>query len=59
VYLNDCEHGNEPSGSLKGRDFLDQLTNYQLPKTHPYFRRQKTGSMKNLMMLIRPAATTK
>jgi hypothetical protein len=21
-----CEHGNEPSGSIKGREFLDQLS---------------------------------
>jgi hypothetical protein len=25
-----CEHGNKPSGSIKGRGFLDKLRNYQL-----------------------------
>jgi hypothetical protein len=25
--LGSCEHGNEPSGSIKGRDF-DQLSDY-------------------------------
>jgi hypothetical protein len=23
-----CEHGNEPSVSIKGREFLDQLSDY-------------------------------
>jgi hypothetical protein len=23
-----CEHGNEPSGSIKSEEFLDQLSNY-------------------------------
>jgi hypothetical protein len=23
-----CEHGNEPSGSINGDEFLDQLTEY-------------------------------
>jgi hypothetical protein len=27
-----CEHGNEPVGSVKGRTFFDQLSDYQLPK---------------------------
>jgi hypothetical protein len=27
-----CEHGNEPSGSIKGWEFLDQLSNYKLLK---------------------------
>jgi hypothetical protein len=27
-----CEHGNEPSGSIKGRKFLDYLTEYSLLK---------------------------
>jgi len=26
------EHGNEPSGSIKGEVFLDQLSEYQLTK---------------------------
>jgi hypothetical protein len=26
------EHGNEPSGSIKGEVFLDQLSDYQLLK---------------------------
>jgi len=30
-----CEHGNEPSGSIKGAKFLDQLSNYQLLKKDP------------------------
>jgi hypothetical protein len=25
-----CEHGNEPSGFIKGREFLDQLRDYYL-----------------------------
>jgi hypothetical protein len=27
-----CEHGNEPSGSIKGGEFLDQLNEYWLLK---------------------------
>jgi hypothetical protein len=27
-----CEHGNEPSGSIKGGEFLDQLSDCQLLK---------------------------
>jgi hypothetical protein len=27
-----CEHGNEPSSSIKGGEFLDQLSDYQLLK---------------------------
>jgi len=27
-----CEHGNEPSGFTKGREFLDYLSDYQLLK---------------------------
>jgi hypothetical protein len=27
-----CEHGNEPSDSIKGREFLDQLSDSQLLK---------------------------
>jgi hypothetical protein len=23
-----CEHGNEPSGSIKGEDILDQVSDY-------------------------------
>jgi hypothetical protein len=23
-----CEHGNEPSGSMKGREYLDKLSDY-------------------------------
>jgi hypothetical protein len=26
------EHGNEPSGSIKGGKFLDQLSNSEVPK---------------------------
>jgi hypothetical protein len=25
-----CEHGNEPSGSIKGGEFLDQLSDYNV-----------------------------
>jgi hypothetical protein len=25
LMVGSCEHGNEPSGSIKGREFLDQL----------------------------------
>jgi hypothetical protein len=27
-----CEYGNEPSGSIKDEEFLDQLSDYQLLK---------------------------
>jgi hypothetical protein len=27
-----CEHGNEPSGSIKGKELLDLMRNYQLIK---------------------------
>jgi len=27
-----CQHGNEPSGSIKGRELLDQLSDYKLFK---------------------------
>jgi hypothetical protein len=27
-----CEHGNEPSGSIKGEVFLDLLSEYELLK---------------------------
>jgi hypothetical protein len=25
-----CEHGNEPSGSVKGETFLEEISDYQL-----------------------------
>jgi len=31
-----CESGNEFSGSIKGEEFLDQLSNYLLLKKSPY-----------------------
>jgi hypothetical protein len=33
-----CEHGDEPSDSIKGGEFLDSLSEYQLlnKKTAPY-----------------------
>jgi hypothetical protein len=31
---NSCEHGSEPSGSIKCREFLDYLSNYQLLKEY-------------------------
>jgi hypothetical protein len=30
-----CEHGNEPSDSVKGGEFLDKLSCYQLIKEGP------------------------
>jgi len=30
--VGSCEHGNEPSGSIKGGKFLDYLGGYQLLK---------------------------
>ena len=27
-----CEHGDEPSGSIKGRDFIELLNGYQVLK---------------------------
>jgi hypothetical protein len=27
---NDCEHGNEPSGPVKGLEFLDYLSDYEV-----------------------------
>jgi hypothetical protein len=29
-----CEHGNEPSVSIKGREFLEQLSGYYLLKNN-------------------------
>jgi hypothetical protein len=26
--VDSCEHGNEPSGSIKGREFTDYLSDY-------------------------------
>jgi hypothetical protein len=28
-----CEHGNEPLDSIKGEEFLDQLSDYKLLRT--------------------------
>jgi hypothetical protein len=28
-----CEHGNESSGSIKGEEFLDKLSDYKLLRT--------------------------
>jgi hypothetical protein len=28
IVAGSCEHGNEPSGSIKGKEFLDQLSDY-------------------------------
>jgi len=28
LVVGSCEHGNEPSGSIKGRQILDQLSDY-------------------------------
>jgi hypothetical protein len=33
-----CEHANESSGSIKGREFLDKLIDYQLPRKLVTFR---------------------
>jgi len=30
--VGSCEHGNEPSGSIKDGEFFDQLSDYQLLK---------------------------
>jgi hypothetical protein len=27
-----CEHGNEPSGSIRGEEVLDRMSNYQVLK---------------------------
>jgi hypothetical protein len=34
-----CVHANEPSGSIKGRELIDQMSNYKLFKmdTAPWF----------------------
>jgi hypothetical protein len=32
--LGFCEYGSEPSGSIKGEEFLDQLGDYQIYKDH-------------------------
>jgi hypothetical protein len=34
--VNCCEHGNDPSGSIKA-EFLDHLNNYQLLKKILYY----------------------
>jgi len=31
-WVGSCEHGNEPSGSIKGGGFIDYLSNCQLLK---------------------------
>jgi hypothetical protein len=28
--VGSCEHGNEPSGSIKGGEFLDKMSDYKL-----------------------------
>jgi hypothetical protein len=35
-----CEHGNEPSGSIKGEKFLNQLSDYRLLNNGPVPHRQ-------------------
>jgi hypothetical protein len=30
-----CEHGNEPSGSIRKQDFFDKLSDYQLFELRP------------------------
>jgi hypothetical protein len=30
--MGSCEHGNEPSGSIKGGEFLDYLSDYYILK---------------------------
>jgi hypothetical protein len=30
-----CEHGNEPSNSIKGGEFLEKLSDCQFPKKGP------------------------
>jgi hypothetical protein len=32
LVMNSCEHGNEPSGSIKDGEFFDYLCDYQLLK---------------------------
>jgi hypothetical protein len=32
--VSSCEHGNEPSGSVKGGEFLDLLSDSQLLKAN-------------------------
>jgi len=32
-----CEYGNEPSGFIKGGEFVDQLSDFQLLKKDSYF----------------------
>jgi len=31
--MGSCEHGNEPSGSIKGMEFVDYLSDYWILKT--------------------------
>jgi hypothetical protein len=33
--VGSCEHGNEPSDSIKGREFLDYLSDCQFLKKDP------------------------
>jgi hypothetical protein len=28
--VGSCEHGNEPSGSIKHKEFLDQMSNFHI-----------------------------
>jgi hypothetical protein len=34
-FTRSCAHGNEPSGFTKGGNFLEQLSEYGLPKMDP------------------------
>jgi len=36
VMAESCERGNEPSGTIKGREFLDHLSTVSFLRTIPY-----------------------
>jgi hypothetical protein len=59
--VGSCEHGNEPSGSMKGGKFLDQVSDCQIFKTDfssfsyclikEYFRRTNSFTF-NVILLV-------
>jgi hypothetical protein len=45
-----CEHGNEPSGTINGGEFLDQLSDYEL--LFPNGRSFPTNFLKDVSTFI-------
>jgi hypothetical protein len=51
-----CEHGSELSESIKGEEFLDQLSDYQLLKKQ--FARFKLRNSKSVCPMVAQAVWT-